>query len=116
MLFLSNSLSCTTAKLIQLLLSFCRSVVVVLCPYVRVNRIDSFLADLFLKTIFTEMSTKRFRVYESLCLKKQRRLENVAMVLRSFLLLKTFVITTVIIPESNGLLPLVFNILLVLHI
>ena len=32
------------------------------------------------------------------------------------LLLKTFVITTVIIPESNGLLPLVFNILLVPHI
>lgn len=33
-----------------------------------------------------------------------------------FLLLKTFVITTVIIPESNGLLPLVFNILLGPHI
>ena len=32
------------------------------------------------------------------------------------LLLKTFVITTVIIPESNGLLPLVFNILLGPHI
>ena len=62
------------------------------------------------------MSTKRFRVYESLCLKKQRRLKNVAMVLCSFLLLKTFVITTVIIPESNGLLPLVFNILRVPHI
>jgi len=62
------------------------------------------------------MSTKRFRVYKSLCFKKQRRLKNVAMILCSVLFLKTFVITTVIIPESNGLLPLVFNILLVLHI
>ena len=89
-----------------------------LCPYLRVNGVDSHFCLTCYCEPFLQKCRQNVFAFMKVYVLKTKGVCRMLQWVSKFFIAKNFrsLITTVIIPESNGLLPLMFKILLVLHI